>query len=364
MSGEKTEKPTPQKLRESRREGRIARTPELGAWVGMLAASFLLPMTFRSAITTASEVAERLPSVIEDPDPAVALATLRTGLFGVALAVAPLALALLVLGVASAGAQGGLRVATKLFIPKFSRLNPLEGFKRVLGPRAWWEAAKALMKTVALAGVLYLTVRNLVPTLMSAGQLPLSALLGTVSGAAVTLIRAAALAGLVMAAADYFVVRRRNNKQIRMTKQEVKDEHKRTEGDPLIKGQIRARQLAMSRNRMIAELPKADVVVVNPTHIAVALRYEPAKGAPRVIAKGAGAIAKRIREVATEHRIPLVQDVPLARTLHASCELGDEIPPELYEAVARVLAFVMSLKARGSAAGLHRPFAGSATTGG
>jgi flagellar biosynthetic protein FlhB len=112
--------------------------------------------------------------------------------------------------------------------------------------------------------------------------------------------------------------------------------------------------MAMSRNRMMAELPNADVVLVNPTHVAVALRYDPAKGAPRVIAKGAGAIAAKIRDVANTHRIPLVQDVPLARALHASCEIGTEVPPELYGAVARVLAFVLGLKARGSAAGLHR----------
>jgi flagellar biosynthetic protein FlhB len=121
-----------------------------------------------------------------------------------------------------------------------------------------------------------------------------------------------------------------------------------------MKGAIRSKQMAMSRQRMMSELAKADVVLVNPTHVAVALRYDPSRGAPRVVAKGAGAIAAKIREVATDKRIPMVQDIPLARTLHASCELGQEIPPAFYGAVARVLAFVMTLKARGSAAGLHR----------
>jgi flagellar biosynthetic protein FlhB len=145
-----------------------------------------------------------------------------------------------------------------------------------------------------------------------------------------------------------------------MTKHQVKEEHKQTEGDPQLRGAIRSRQLAMSRNRMMADLVEADVVVVNPTHVAVALRYDPAKGAPRVVAKGAGTLAARIREVAAEHRIALVQDVPLARALHAGCELGQEVPPDLYSAVARVLAFVMALKSRGSAAGLHRPAIGAA----
>jgi flagellar biosynthetic protein FlhB len=139
-----------------------------------------------------------------------------------------------------------------------------------------------------------------------------------------------------------------------MTKEEVKQEHKNTEGDPHVKGHIRAKQMAMARNRQMADVPTADVVLVNPTHVAVALRYDPERGAPRVIAKGQGAIAGKIRDLATEHRIPMVQDVALARALEKSVEVGQEIPADFYGAVAKVLAFVMSLKSRGSAAGLHR----------
>jgi flagellar biosynthetic protein FlhB len=261
---------------------------------------------------------------------------------------------MMAVGVASAGAQGGIRVATKLFIPKFSRLNPLPGIKKMLGPQALWEGTKALIKTGVLGGVLYLTMKDIVPVLMTAGRLQLGSLLAVVNDATLALIRAAAIAGIVMAAADYFVVRRRTNKQLRMTKEEVKQENKNTEGDPHVKGQIRARQMAMARNRQMADVPTADVVMVNPTHVAVALRYDPAKGAPRVVAKGSGVIATKIRDLATEHRIPMVQDVPLARALHGGCEVGDEIPAEFYGAVAKVLAFVMSLKSRGSAAGVHR----------
>jgi flagellar biosynthesis protein FlhB len=202
--------------------------------------------------------------------------------------------------------------------------------------------------------VLYVQMKDVVPVLMTAGQLQLRSLLGVVNATTLGLIRAAAMAGIVMAAADYFVVRRRTNKQLRMTKEEVKQENKNTEGDPHVKGQIRARQMAMARNRQMADVPTADVVMVNPTHVAVALRYDPEKGAPRVIAKGRGAIAAKIRELAGQHRIPMVQDVPLARALERSVEVGQEIPAEFYGAVAKVLAFVMSLKARGSAAGVHR----------
>jgi flagellar biosynthetic protein FlhB len=138
-----------------------------------------------------------------------------------------------------------------------------------------------------------------------------------------------------------------------MTKQEVKEEYKSNEGDPRLRGMRRARQLAMARSRMMGEVAKADVVVVNPTHVAVALRYDPVRGAPRVVAKGADHTAARIRAMAEEHRVPMVRDVPLARTLYQTCELGQEIPPELYTAVATVLAFIMTLKKRGSAAGVH-----------
>jgi flagellar biosynthetic protein FlhB len=139
-----------------------------------------------------------------------------------------------------------------------------------------------------------------------------------------------------------------------MTKKEVKDEHKQSEGDPLLKGQIRSRQLAAARSRMMSAVPDADVVLVNPTHVAVALKYELARGTPRVVAKGAGAVAARIREVATASRVTLVEDVPLARALHASCEVGQEIPPQLYHAVAQVLAFVLSRRAAGAPAGQYR----------
>jgi flagellar biosynthetic protein FlhB len=354
MSGEKTEKPTPQKKKKARQEGQIGRSADVGAWAGMMAASFLLPMTVSAAGGRARELLQRVPKVIGDPDPAAALLALSDGLRGAALAVAPLACSLMLLGIIAAAGQGGIHIATKTLMPKFSRLNPFSGLKRSLGPKAWWEAIKALVKTVILAAVLYSAMRGLVPLLMASGSMPVGSLLGAVGQAVLSLVRTASLAGLAMAALDFFVVRRRTNKQLRMTKQEVKEEHKRSEGDPHVKSAIRSRQMAMSRNRMMSDLPNADVVLVNPTHVAVALRYEPSKGAPRVIAKGAGAVAAKIREVAMSHRIPLVQDVPLARALHSTCDIGTEIPPDLYGAVARVLAFVLGLKARGSAAGLHR----------
>jgi flagellar biosynthetic protein FlhB len=184
--------------------------------------------------------------------------------------------------------------------------------------------------------------------------LPIQALLATIGDAVLSILRATATVGLILAAGDYAMARRRTNKQLKMSKQEVKEEHRNSDGDPQVKAHIRGKQMEMARLRMMNDVLKADVVLVNPTHVAVALRYDPASGAPRVIAKGAGIIATRIREKATEHRIPMVQDVPLARALYKGCDLGQEIPPQFYGAVARVLAFIMMLKSKGSAAGTHR----------
>ncbi len=355
MSGERSERPTARRLKEARREGRVARSPDVATWVGMLVASLLLPLVLQRAWESSRRLLMGVPVIIANPEVARALDVARDGMAAAAWAVLPLALGVMAVGVLANTAQGGFSVAPKLLRPQFKRLSPITGLKRMLGPQAMWEAAKILLKTALLAFVVWRGVVAVLPLLTSSGRLPLATVFGTVGSTGLRLMRDAAVVGLLMALADYAVVRRRTGKQLRMTKQEVKEEHKRTEGDPHVRGAIRSRQMAMSRNRMMAEVSKADVVVVNPTHVAVALRYDPSKGAPRVVAKGAGVVAARIRDEADRHRVPMVQDVPLARALHQACELGQEIPAQLYTAVARVLAFVLALKARGSAAGVHRP---------
>ncbi|WP_067479295.1 EscU/YscU/HrcU family type III secretion system export apparatus switch protein [Actinomadura hibisca] len=354
MSGEKTEQPTARKKQQARKEGNHAQSPDFAAWGIVLVASFVVPMTLRNTADAAAGVFQQIDEVAANPDPALALKLLGSGAQAGALAFAPLAAVTILIVLAAAAAQGSLKPASKLLMPKFKRLNPATGLKRMVGGHALWELVKALLKTAVLGAVAYLSLRDLVPQLMAAGSLPIASVLTTAGQAAVSLMRWGGAAGLLLAAGDYAMARRRTGKQLRMTKQEVKEEHKRSEGDPHVKGQIRARQAQMSRNRMMAEVPTADVVVVNPTHVAVALRYDPSRGAPRVVAKGADRIAAKIREAAAEHRVPMVQDIPLARSLHAGCEIGQEIPPELYGAVAKVLAFIMALKSKGSAAGTHK----------
>lgn len=178
-------------------------------------------------------------------------------------------------------AQGGLHIATKKLKPTFKQFNLVKGLKKTFGTQALWQGVKALLKTVVIGVVLYTAIQGLVPVLMSAGGLSLSTIIGIGSGGVKKLVVWAVAAGLLLAAADLFVVMKRNRKQTRMTKKEISDENKQAEGDPHIKGQRRARQMAMSRNRMIANVADADVVVVNPTHVAVALKYTPGRARPR-----------------------------------------------------------------------------------
>ena len=353
-AGEKTEKATPRKLKKARRDGQIGHTPEVGSWLSVLAASFVIPAVAGSLMDNARTTFLQVGSIVGTPDTGRALALTREALVSAVLATAPLAILVLLTSVASAAVQGGIWIAPKLLVPKLSRLNPLSGLKRMFGPQGVWQLLKSLGKLAVLSAVTYYSVRELVPTLMASGSLPLATVLQTTTRAALRLVRLGAGAGLVLAFVDVAVVRRRNNKQLKMTKQEVKEEMKSSDGDPLLRSALRARALAISRNRMMADVPTADVVIVNPTHVAVALRYDPARGAPRVVAKGGDHVATRIRELAERSRVPMVADIPLARTLYQTCEIGHEIPAELYQGVATVLAFVMRLKRRGSAAGIHR----------
>src|SRR3712207_651379 len=169
--------------------------------------------------------------------------------------------------------------------------------------------------------------------------MPLSGVIDVFVDSAILMFRVVALTGLVIAVADYVVVRVKMMKQLKMSRYEITQEHKQSDGDPYMKAHRRGVALSMSRNRMMSEVAEADVLLVNPTHVAVALKYEAAKGAPRVVAKGAGEVAAKLREIAAEARVPMVQDIPLARALHASCDLGQEVPPQLFTAVARGLGF-------------------------
>lgn len=351
---DRTEKATPKRMKEARRKGRLSHSQDLSAWLGIGAAALVLPAVLTAGANAGREQFMLLRDVIANPDPEVTVTALGDGLGSILTTLAPLAGVVVLAAIAATAVQGGIHPSTHRLKPTFKQFNLATGLKRIFGMQAAWQGVKAALKAGAIGLVLYTVVQGMVPLLLGSGTHSLSQVLDTVAGGTTNLMRTAVIAGLVLAAADVLVVMRRNRKQTRMTKREVLEEYKQTEGDPLVKSQIRSRQLAMSRNRMIADVASADVVLVNPTHVAVALKYTPGSGAPKVVAKGAGHVAARIRAKATEKHVPMVEDVPLARALHAACELGQEVPPHLYVAVARVLAFVMALRRRGAATGLHR----------
>src|ERR687886_254572 len=313
----KTEKPTARRLRDARREGQFARTPDAATWLGIAAGTALVPHGLGVLRDEVGRMLATLPDVAADPTPARALAAVSGLPSAVLTAAAPVGLAAVAAAVLATAVQG-VHPTTKTLRFKTSRLSPKQGLKRMLGVRAAWEALKALLKVTVIAVVVLSLARSLVPLLLALG--------------------------------DYAFQRRSVMKQLRMTPREIKDENRQTEGDPMVKGAIRAKQMAMSRNRMLAAVANADVVLVNPTHYAVALRYEAGRGAPRVVAKGTDALAAKIRERAREHRVPIVEDKPLARLLHRVCDVDDEIPAELYAAVARILAFVFSVRRPGPTA--------------
>ena len=349
----KTEKATPKKVQDARKKGQVAKSQEVAAWTSTFAMTMLLPWTFERGRDHLLQVVARLPDLITAPEQAAALTLWSDAISGAMLVVAPMAVGLMLVGVAANLAQVGLTPSPEALKPKLTKLNPLPGLKRMVGARSLWTACKELIKLALLGGLAYRSLTGFLPNLLEAGGLSLTSILGGVAATAISFLRTTATLGLLLAAADWAMERRHLAKELRMSLQDIKDENKQADGDPLLKGAIRERQMRMSRNRMMADIATADVVLVNPTHVAVALRYDPSSGAPRVVAKGRGTIATRIRERAHEHRVPLVKDVPLARAVHRACEVGDEIPPELYAAIARVLAFLFSLKARGVAAGTH-----------
>ncbi len=358
MSEEKTEKPTPKKRKESRKEGQVARTQELGAWSSLLLASMVLPALLERELEWLQVFFSATLRALEDPTIDVAFQVLRQGLLHIFLVIVVLASMIMVVSVGATIAQGGFYLATKAVKPKASKLDPIKGAKRIFGPQSLWEGAKMLVKCSIVGIFVASAVSALVPLI--GGMVPIGAVLSLLREHALTLLRSVAVAGLVMGGADYAMQRRRVGKQTRMSKHEIKQEHKQSEGDPLIKSAIRNRQLAAARNRMMADVPQADVVLVNPTHVAVALRYQPDKAAPIVVARGAGVVAARIREVAAEAGVPLVRDVPLARALHSSTSVGQQIPAELFAAVAQVLAFVIARRGASAPGGTHRSPRGEA----
>jgi len=343
---QKTEAPTPKRKREARERGQIAKTPELSTWASVLAVTVLLQLTVAEGGKRMQELMASTMKVVANPDEGTALKLLGEALKSAAIILIPLVAGISIIAIGTNLAQVGLKPSMKRLKPDFKRLNAIKGLKRLFSIKSAWETAKAFIKVAILFAVGWPLMHHTATQIaMSGGSL--TETLGITAQGGLTMIRNTALAGLVIAAIDFIVQKRRITKELRMSKQEIKEEFRQHEGNPQMKQAIRSRQMSISRNRMLASVAGAQVVLVNPTHYAVALKYDSASGAPEVVAKGAGVIAAAIRAEAEEHLVPIVSDPPLTRAIYHLCEIGHQIPTDLFEAVARVLAFVFGLKRRG-----------------
>jgi flagellar biosynthesis protein FlhB len=347
---ERTEKGTGKRRSEARKRGQVANSREIPSTLILLAAlgvfHFAGAQVFEQCAALVSEVFRSLHTIRLGSITAVS--ALAADLFQtVILILLPFFVPFLVAGLVGNVAQIGFEIHGEALGLKFSSMNPIAGIKRIFSLRGLVELAKSVLKIAFIGGIAYSVVSGYLKEFPALVRWDLGALWSFTAQVTFKIIFYVFLAMLVLSALDYIYQRWQHEESLKMTKQEVTDEHKQSEGDPKVKSRIRSLQRQTAYHRMMAEVPKADVVITNPTHLAIALRFASAEmPAPRVVAKGADTIAERIRETAREHNVPIVENKPLAQTLFKMTELGDYIPVELYRAVAEVLAYVYRLKGK------------------
>lgn len=347
MSNDKTEKATPKRKADLRKKGSVARSAELPQAVVFAAVVVMLPATFRHLAETLANDWQRTIGLASSATPFVAGAAFGKMLMNAGMAIAPM-IAVLTLGsVAAQIIMAGPRPNMVLLKPKFERVSPKAGIQRMFSKQVVWELIRTVLKLGAVSLVSYGVWQAGVADLLNTPS-TLQGAIDMTSDAMRSLLFRLVVLSLLIGIADAVVVKRRHVKQSRMTKQEVKDEYKQSEGSPQAKQAMRARAQKLSRSRMIAAVAKADFVLANPTHFSVAIAYEKGNAAPVVVAKGADIMAKKIREEATKHNVPIIENKPLARALYSAVEVGDAIPAAFYRAVAEVLALVYRTKRRRS----------------
>ena len=343
--GQRNEKPTSRRLEKARKEGRFPASRELTTAVQFFALVYLVSSYGGEALNNFATLARRLivSGFQGEWTPARFAALLRTGLSPWMFTVA---LAMLALPAAAAAAQlasTGLGLAPSRLAPELSRLNPFDRLKQFPAERAMQFFKAILLLPLALVVVAYMAQRD-AGRFLDLGRTAFEAALARTLSSLVGLLWTAAAVLLILAVLDYVWQRHKFTKSLRMTKQEVRDEHKESEGNPEIKMRVRRLQRDLARRNMMKEIPNATAVIVNPTHYAVAIRYRmETPGAPTVVAKGKNWLALRIRQRAVEHGIPVVENQPLAQALYKAADVGQEIPPHLYRAVAEILAYIFKL---------------------
>lgn len=345
---QRTEEPTPRRLQKAREEGQVASSRELTAALQFAAAVALLAMFSQRVVSGTASATRGLFSQSFRRELGVgeiqslAASVLRDGMFFVF----PLGLALVAIGLFMHLGQTGFALSVKKMKPDLDRLNPLAKLRDIPGENAT-QTFKAMLLLPLFGLILWQVLRSEIDVFVSLAAMSAAAGMTTVSRAILELLIKAAICLVALGLFDLYRQRSRLNKKLKMTKEEIRREHKDMEGDPHIKARIRRLRREMMRRRMMSDVPKATVVITNPTHFAVALRYQPEKSAaPVVVAKGLDLVALRIRAIAEEHGIAIVENPPLAQTLYRSTEIGTEIPEDLYHMVAEILAYIYSLRGK------------------
>lgn len=349
FSQEKTERATPKKREEARQKGQVSKTHELPG-------ALIILFVFLSFFALGGYYKERFyylfGGLLQDwltmnLSGGNVMSLFYTVITQLLMMLAPIFAIALLTAVAGNYVQIGFLLTAEPLKPKFDKLNPLSGFKQIFSLRSVVELFKSILKLTVVGIIVFLTIWKEWDRILALGNVPVEELFVFTARLTLRLGIEFAAVLLVLAVGDYMYQRYEYEKNLRMSKQDIKDEFVKTEGNPLIKGKIRERQKRMALQRMMQEIPKADVVITNPTHFAVALQYDSSRmDAPVIIAKGADYVAQRIKELAKQHGVLTMENKPLARALYDRAEIGDRIPAELFQAVAEVLAYVYKLKGR------------------
>lgn len=351
--GEKTEPATGKRLKEAREDGKVAKSKELNSAFELLALFLILKLytsTLGSGfVSNFEEVYNLVPTILNDSIGGFSIKTamnlINYGLKSIMLLLIPVFIVAVVVTIIISIFQVKWKVTTKPMKPKFSKMNPLQGFKKIFSKDSLFELVKSILKIVLIIVIAYTNIKDYQAELFILYDISLYQAISLIGEIIIDTGIKISIFYIVLGLADYIYNKHKFNEDMKMTKQEVKDEYKNTEGNPEIKGRQRQVMRQASQKRMMQSIPQADVVITNPTHLAVALKYDAeVSSAPIVLAKGEDYLAMKIRQEAKEHGVEIVENKPLARMLYANVDVGQEVPPELYQAVAEVLAMVYQKK--------------------
>lgn len=346
-SEEKTEQATPKKKLEARDKGQVVKSEDFNTAMILLSGVLLTLFLGGAIIAQMKDTMGMLCKNLfyKDFNADTFITLVMDISFKNMNVVLPLMGGFMIVGLIATTSQTGLMFSRKALIPDFKRLNPITGTKNLLSRKSLVKAAMSIVKLSIMSGVAYVSIRKDLDPLLELISMRTEAILSSASGLIFAITLKITIIMLILSFLDLLYQRWQHSKDMMMTKNEVKQESKQSEGDPLIKSRIKTVQRQMSNKRMMQDVPEADVVVTNPTHYAVALKYDAATmESPKVVAKGVDLIALKIREIATKNNIPIVEDRVLARVLYSTIELGSEVPPKLYQAVAKVLSYVYQLR--------------------